>query len=432
MTTTLSVRSRLRAVVTGGIVILAWFVTSTAVDAATITVNSFNEIDVGFCTIATAIASINAAADQGACTHSGTYGTSDTIVLAAGTYGLATANNGTNGYPIVLVAVTINGNGATLSRTVVGAPFFRFFEVDGGGLTLNNATLTGGSVPGGQGGAIFVNSGALPLTVSGSTFSTNSASAGQGGAIFNDATTAISISSSTFTNNTAGTGQGGAIFDNTTNGMTLSNSTFTGNSAGQGGAVFDDSTAGLTINSSTFTSNTAPLGQGGAIFDNSSNGLIFNTGNVTSNSVSSGEGGGIYDNSTGGIQITNVAFTGNTATGGIGGAIFDNSTVGTGPVSNNCFVGNTATSGGGIFRQVTTLNAINNWWGAASGPSGAGPGTGDAVNANVTFAPFLTSPAPGICTAGPAVEVPTLATPMKALLGLALALIAFLVLRRQA
>jgi hypothetical protein len=39
------------------------------------------------------------------------------------------------------------------------------------------------------------------------------------------------------------------------------------------------------------------------------------------------------------------------------------------------------------------LNAVNNWWGAQSGPSESGPGTGDGVNANVTFAPFLTAPA---------------------------------------
>ena len=118
---------------------------SASVDAATITVDTFNEIAPGQCTIATAIASINAAADQVGCTHSGTYGTSDTIVLAAGTYASTIADNGTNGYPIILVAVTINGNGATLSRTVGGvAPFFRFFEVGGGGLTLNDATLTGG------------------------------------------------------------------------------------------------------------------------------------------------------------------------------------------------------------------------------------------------------------------------------------------------
>ncbi len=39
------------------------------------------------------------------------------------------------------------------------------------------------------------------------------------------------------------------------------------------------------------------------------------------------------------------------------------------------------------------LNARNNFWGAASGPSAAGPGSGDKVSANVDILPFLSSSA---------------------------------------
>lgn len=42
-----------------------------------------------------------------------------------------------------------------------------------------------------------------------------------------------------------------------------------------------------------------------------------------------------------------------------------------------------------------TLHAINNWWGDASGPSGEGPGTGDAVSTNVDYDPWRTGVAPG-------------------------------------
>jgi hypothetical protein len=39
-----------------------------------------------------------------------------------------------------------------------------------------------------------------------------------------------------------------------------------------------------------------------------------------------------------------------------------------------------------------TLDATLNYWGDASGPSGEGPGSGDAVSANVMFCPWLNSP----------------------------------------
>jgi len=379
--------------------------------AATITVNSFNQVDPGQCTITVAILSTNAGADQTGCTHVGTYGTSDTIVLAAGTYALTVANNGTNAYPVIQKAVTINGNGATLSRTVGNvSPFFRFFEVQAGGMSINNVTMTGGNVPIGDGGALLCRSG--PLTVGGATFTGNTAAGGAGGAIHHRAIEAASIDSSTFTNNSVSpSGNGGAILDRSSNGMTLTNVTFSGNTAsgGDGGAVYDSSVGGLNITNGTFTNNSATGGDGGAIFDSSSGGLVFNGGSVTNNSVSpGGNGGGIFDSSSGGISVTGVVFTGNTATGGDGGAIYDGSSVGTGPVSNNCFVGNTATiSGGGIFRSGSpALNAINNWWGSATGPSEAGPGTGDAVSTNVTFAPFLTSP-PVICGGGQPTNTPT-------------------------
>ena len=41
-----------------------------------------------------------------------------------------------------------------------------------------------------------------------------------------------------------------------------------------------------------------------------------------------------------------------------------------------------------------SLNAENNWWGDPSGPGGVGPGTGDSVNVNVDYIPFLQEEAP--------------------------------------
>jgi hypothetical protein len=39
--------------------------------------------------------------------------------------------------------------------------------------------------------------------------------------------------------------------------------------------------------------------------------------------------------------------------------------------------------------SIVTAEATRNWWGHASGPSGEGPGTGDAVSDNVIFNPWL-------------------------------------------
>jgi hypothetical protein len=39
-----------------------------------------------------------------------------------------------------------------------------------------------------------------------------------------------------------------------------------------------------------------------------------------------------------------------------------------------------------------TIDGENNYWNSPSGPSGVGPGTGDAVSTNVDFDPFLTAP----------------------------------------
>ena len=54
----------------------------------------------------------------------------------------------------------------------------------------------------------------------------------------------------------------------------------------------------------------------------------------------------------------------------------------------NSFFGN---NNFGVFSDGTTepVNATYNYWGAPDGPSGVGPGSGDAVSENVTFEPWL-------------------------------------------
>jgi hypothetical protein len=70
-------------------------------------------------------------------------------------------------------------------------------------------------------------------------------------------------------------------------------------------------------------------------------------------------------------------------------------------INSNCIAGNTSAG-----LEVPTgghsglLNAENNWWGALNGPSGVGPGSGDAIvdsDTVVDFTPFLMLPSPQGC-----------------------------------
>lgn len=71
--------------------------------------------------------------------------TPDTLHLAAGcTYELTTAADASNGLPVVLSPITVEGNGATITRPG-SAGRFRILEVaPAGTLTLNHVTISGG------------------------------------------------------------------------------------------------------------------------------------------------------------------------------------------------------------------------------------------------------------------------------------------------
>ena len=69
------------------------------------------------------------------------------------------ATNGNNGLPVVTSAITIEGNGNTISRQS-GSPNFRILAVgSGGNLTLNSATISGGiasgTFPANIGGGVY-------------------------------------------------------------------------------------------------------------------------------------------------------------------------------------------------------------------------------------------------------------------------------------
>ena len=76
---------------------------------------------------------------------------------------------------------------------------------------------------------------------------------------------------------------------------------------------------------------------------------------------------------------------------GIGISVFSGST---GAEAHNNNIEGNATFGMLVDGTSGVVNATDNWWGAGDGPSGVGPGSGDAVTTNVNFSPFLTAPNP--------------------------------------
>jgi predicted outer membrane repeat protein len=117
--------------------------------------------------------------------------------------------------------------------------------------------------------------------------------------------------------------------------------------------------------------------------------LVADYATFASNSAAD-DGGAIANY--GAITISHSQFQTNSANDG--GAIHTE-VAGSNALNSSCISGNTAlVDTGGVRSTVAGFNATGNWWGAADGPSGAGPGTGDAVNANVDYSNFLTTGCP--------------------------------------
>lgn len=212
----------------------------------------------------------------------------DTIVLPNnGLFELTAAHNeqfGPTALPVITRAMTIEGNGSTITRVIPSDPF-RILVVDPGRkLTLRNTTIS-------HGNADFS--------------SINNA----GGGILNFGTLVMenSVVSGSFAY------QGGGIHNEGT--ATIINSTIDGNDAeNDGGGIGNHGT--MTIDRSTISNNTGTYYGAG----------VFNGGQMTiTNSTISGnymileEGGGIYN--AGEMTISNSTVTGNYAYGGDAGIL---------------------------------------------------------------------------------------------------------------
>lgn len=337
------------------------------------------------------------------------------------TYALTAVNNtdaalGPNGLPVITSDITLNGNGAAISRDST-APQFRIFQVNTGAtLTLNDLTLRGGD-PGANthrdaydGGAIH-NKGTCILdhtTVDGNHAGNGKGSisdylglGGHGGGIFNDGI--VTLTDSTLSNNRAGNGgvgygpyvaakggDGGSIYNLGT--LTLVRTHITDNSTadspttrhgatiGAGGGIYN--LGALTANASDFSGN--HTGNGTGYFTSSvggNGGAIYNAGELdladsifANNSTgtilgqdSSGSGGAIYNDTAGHMSLSTSQLANNSSSiggrswgvssdGGDGGAIAN---AGSAQVtdtifqSNTCGDGASGGRGGGIFNSGT-------------------------------------------------------------------------------
>src|SRR5450755_4512490 len=232
-------------------------------------------------------------------TANGTSG-GGTVVLATGcVYTLESANNtteGGTGLPVITGNVTIQGAGATITRSsATGVPAFRLFDVaNGGSLTLNSLTLSNGLANNGQqgGGAIFSHG---TLAVTAGTFTNNSSPATtgtSGGAI--DSSGTLTVDTSTFTGNSAQ--EGGGVFNQAS--LTITNSTFYNNTGGTNGGGAVENFGTTTLKQSTFSGNTSPYGAN-----------IFNyTGFKLSMSMDIVAGGLVGSNCGGQAPITDLGY----------------------------------------------------------------------------------------------------------------------------
>ena len=178
---------------------------------------------------------------------------------------------------VIKTDITIEGNG----HTIDGDARFRIFDVDGGKLTVNNATLIGGKgvirlqngataivnnvrFIGNRGGGAIGSSFNAYIEVNNSVFVDNAA-VFDGGAISMNGGGFARITNSSFVRNSA-SGYGGAI-RSVTGAIDVSNSTFIGNRAVRGGGVLSfgggglpDNPVRLTFTNVTMLSNASPNG----------------------------------------------------------------------------------------------------------------------------------------------------------------------------
>ena len=227
----------------------------------------------------------------------------------------------------------------------------------------------------------------------------------------------LAIRDSVFENNASGIAGGGAINNWVGGKLEIVDTIFRDNSAnseGSGGALTNRGY--MFVDRTGFFNNYAD-NVGGALAMITGAELDSNIANSTfGNNHSRNEGGAVF-NFNGSLTIDSSIFVGNKVdihpTHGYGGALINKGSANT-TISDSKVFSNLALSGGAFYNSGGATLTVNktciegngdigvenvdgqvvatlNWWGDSSGPSGAGPGSGDSVSGNVNFADFSTA-----------------------------------------
>lgn len=323
----------------------------------------------GICTLAEAVEAAN---DQGVSNPplndcgSASAGL-NVIQLQAGSYDLtalvATINGGNTATFNIATSIDVRGvtsDTTTIRRTAAATDEFRFFYVgSGGGLTLEDLTLTGGFANAGSGGGAVRVDGFGVLTMTSVSMLDNTARLG--GALFNGGVT--HIVDSRFVGNSASEndeGLGGAIY--ITDRLDMTTSAVTGNSSTQhGGGIYvaGSGSGEVEINLSSINDNVANSdaggqGHGGGIYHAVGN-LHLWTSTLANNAavpiLDDANGGGIYVADT--LTTTFTLVTANAASNGAGMHLAE---TGSAVISRTLFLANIAAeAGGGIYNEGNVL-----------------------------------------------------------------------------
>ncbi len=342
--------------------------------AATIVVNGSDDtIHAGNCSLRAAIASMNSASLQGACSNTGAaFGSGDLITFAPGVTTITLNDAVANSLTISANTLIIDGAGVVIvERPAAAVNLFRILTHTGTGtLSLLGLTIRNGvtNTANARGGGVF-SAGSLSIQNSLLEANQTRGTSSGGGAVHADGN--VEIANSRIRNNstTGGSSPGGAIL--TFAFLLVSNSTVDGNqtsgAGSNGGALASGNGVGAALDliSSRLESNAVTNGAlsqsrgGGAIAFGVTrilNSIVAN--NSASVGFSTGEGGGVFAFA-GGATVEQSTFVGNEAA--TGGALSLFSSASTSTITNSTFVGNRANSpvtNGGLGGAIYNLSAL--------------------------------------------------------------------------